>query len=114
MRGGRSFLILLVLAAGLGSYAYFVVSKKDVTADSTAKHPKLVTADSAKVTELEIHSAAGDTTTLKKSGTTWQITSPVQADADTPTVDSLVSSLTSLESQRTVDDHPASLAPFGL
>ena len=29
MRGGRSFLILLVVALGLGGYIYFVESKRD-------------------------------------------------------------------------------------
>jgi hypothetical protein len=29
MRGGRSLLILLVVAVGLGAYAYFVESKRD-------------------------------------------------------------------------------------
>jgi hypothetical protein len=114
MRSGKSFLILLLLAAGVGSYAYFVESKRDTTADSTTKHPKLLTADAARVAEIEVHAASGDVTTLKKSGDTWQITSPIQTDADSGQVSSLVSSLTSLESQRTIDEHPASVAAFGL
>ena len=115
MRSGKSFLILLVLAAGVGAYAYFFESKKDLTADTAAtKHPKLVTADSSKVTDLEIHSASGDVTSLKKSGEAWQIVAPVQADADSAEVGSLVSTVTSLEAQRTVDEHPANLAGFGL
>jgi ribosomal protein L12E/L44/L45/RPP1/RPP2 len=114
MRSGKSFLILLLLAAGIGSYAYFVESKRDTTADSTTKHPKLLTADAGKITEIDVHAASGDDTTLKKSGDTWQITSPIQASADSAQVNSLVSSLTSLESQRTIDEHPASVASFGL
>jgi hypothetical protein len=114
MRSGKSFLILLLLAAGIGSYAYFVESKRDTTTDSTTKHPKVLTADAAKVAEIEVHAASGDVTTLKKSGDTWQITSPIQTDADSGQVNSLVSSLTSLESQRTIDEHPASVAAFGL
>jgi hypothetical protein len=115
MRSGKSFLVLLLLAAGVGSYAYFVESKHDPTAtDATTKHPKLLTADSSKITDLEIHAASGDVTTLKKSGADWQITSPVQASADVSQINSLVSSLTSLESQRTVDEHPTSVSAFGL
>jgi hypothetical protein len=115
MRSGKSFLILLVLAAGVGAYAYFFESKKDLTADTAAtKHPKLVTADSSKVTDLEIHSVSGDVTSLKKSGESWQIVAPVQADADSAEIGSLVSTVTSLEAQRTVDEHPANLAGFGL
>ena len=93
----------------------FVESKHDPTAsDATTKHPKLLTADSAKITDLEIHAASGDVTTLKKTGPDWQITAPVQAEADASQVNSLVSSLTSLEAQRTVDEHPSSVAAFGL
>jgi len=114
VRSGKSFLVLLILAVGVGAYAYFVESKKDLTADTTTKHPKIVTADSAKVTDVEVKSATGDDTTLKKNGQDWQITSPVTADADAAAVNSLVSSLTSLEAQRTVDDHPSSVAQFGL
>jgi hypothetical protein len=114
MRSGKSFLILLLLAAGIGSYAYFVESKRDTTVDSTTKHPKVLTADAGKIAEIEVHAASGDVTTLKKSGDTWQITSPIQVDADSAQVNSLVSSLTSLESQRTIDEHPASVAAFGL
>ena len=115
MRSGKSFLILLLLAAGIGSYAYFVESKRDTTADSTTtKHPKILTADAAKVGEIQVHAASGDVTTLTKSGGHWQITAPIQADADSAQVDSLVSSLTSLESQRTIDEHPSSVASYGL
>jgi hypothetical protein len=114
MRSGKSFLILLVLALGVGAYAYFVESKKDTTAENAAKHPKLVTADSSKVSELEIHSASGDVTSLKKNGDTWQIVAPVQAEADSAEIGSLVSTVTSLESQRTVDEHATDLAGFGL
>jgi hypothetical protein len=114
MRSGKSFLILLLLAAGVGSYAYFVESKRDTTTDSTTKHPKILTADAAKVGEIQVHAASGDVTTLTKSGGRWQITSPIQADADSAQVDSLISSLTSLESQRTIDAHPSSVASYGL
>ncbi|HEY6356878.1 MAG TPA: DUF4340 domain-containing protein, partial [Vicinamibacterales bacterium] len=114
MRSGKSLLILLLLAAGVGSYAYFVESKRDTTADSTTKHPKILTADAAKIAEIQVHAASGDVTTLTKSGAHWQITSPIQADADSAQIDSLVSSLTSLESQRTIDEHPSSVASYGL
>lgn len=114
MRSGKSLLVLLILALGVGSYAYFVSSKKDTSADAATKHPKLVTADSAKVTELQVHAASGDVTTLKKTGETWQITSPVVADADASQVNSLVSTLTTLESQRTIDEHPTTLSSYGL
>jgi hypothetical protein len=114
MRGGRSFLVLLVIAVGLGAYIYFVESKKDTT-DTTAKKDKLFQiADTGKFEEIEVRAPAGDVTHLKKIGDTWQIVEPEVMDADTTEVASLVSTLSSLEVQRTVDEHPASVKPFGL
>jgi hypothetical protein len=114
MRGGKSFLILLVLAAALGSYAYFVVSKKDATADDTAKKDKVFTVDQAKIEEIEVKAAAGDVTRLKKDSGTWHITLPLTADADQSDTSTLVSSLSTLEVGRVIDEKPASVKDYGL
>ena len=39
MRSGRSFLLLLVVAAGLGGYIYFVEMKRDPAADKVVLYP---------------------------------------------------------------------------
>ena len=114
MRGGKSFLILLVVAAAVGAYAYFVESKKDVSDSTTTKTEKVWTLDGDKIEQIEVKAANGDVTTLKKSGTTWQITAPKATDADQSAVSSIVSSLASLESTKTVDENPASVKPFEL
>ena len=83
MRGGRSFIILLVVAMGLGAYIYFVENKKDVSGTAATKKDKLFTGvDSGKVEEIEVHAGTGDVTHLKKSGDKWQIVAPETADAD--------------------------------
>ncbi len=112
MRSGRSLLVLLVLAAGLGGYIYFVEAKREPNAPET--RDKVFAVESSAIEEVEIRSASGQTTTLKKAGTDWQITAPVTAPADAPTVESLLSSIASLEIQRVVEEAPASLTPFGL
>jgi hypothetical protein len=113
MRGGRSFLILLIVAVGLGTYIYFVESKRDLT-EPAAKKDKVFQIDSGKFEEIEVHAPAGDVTHLKKIGDAWQIVEPEVMDADTTEVATLVSTLSSLEVQRTVDEHPASVQAFGL
>jgi hypothetical protein len=113
MRGGKSLLVLLLLALGLGGYAYFVESKKDTTA-STTKKDSFVTVDSTKVDELEVHSASGDDTTLKKAGADWQISAPDPGPADNSDVNSLLTTLGSLEASRTINDKPTSVKEFGL
>ena len=105
--------MLLVLAAGLGAYIYFVESERDPSGTAEDK-AKVFTVESSAIEEIEIRSAAGPTTTLRKTGTEWQIVAPVTAPADTSTVDSLVSSLASLEVQRVVEESPTAVAAFGL
>ena len=104
MRSARSLLVLLVLAAGLGAYIYFVESKRDLTDPETRKD-KVFTVETGKIEEVELRSPNGDTT-LKKTGTTWQIVAPVTVPADEYTVSSLVSGLETLEMQRSLQDNP--------
>jgi len=113
MRGGRSFLILLVLALGLGGYAYFVESKRDLSDPKTIK-AKVFGLEAGKIEEVKVTSASGETTTLKKSGTDWQIVAPEPMPADTAAIGSLVSSVETLEQQSVLDENPKSLEGFGL
>jgi hypothetical protein len=114
MKRGRSFLLLLVVALGIGAYAYFVESKREVSDSTAGKTEKVWTLDSEKVEQIDVKAASGDVTTLKKSGTDWQITAPVTANADQSAVSSMLSSLSSLESTKVVDDAPADVKPFEL
>ncbi|MCC7010838.1 MAG: DUF4340 domain-containing protein [Acidobacteria bacterium] len=113
MRGSRSLLVLLVVALGLGAYIYFVESKRDTT-DPSLKRDKVFALEPGKIDEVEIHAASGEITTLKKNGDDWQMAAPVSTAADAGTVSSLVSSLETLEKQKTLEEHPSSVTPFGL
>jgi hypothetical protein len=116
MRGGRSFLILMVVALGLGAYIYFVESKREPAGDTTAAKKEKVFAsiDSSKFEELELHAASGETTTLKKKNGLWEIASPEAVPTDSSEVGGLLSSIESLEIQSVVDANPKSAADFGL
>jgi hypothetical protein len=114
MRGGRSFLILVVLALGLGAYIYFVEMKRDPTAADETKKEKVFALEPGKIDEVEVRAASGDVTTVKKAGDTWQIVAPETLEADTTEVGGLVSTLESVERQRTIDENPASVKAFGL
>jgi hypothetical protein len=113
MRGGRSFLVLLVVAFGLGAYVYFVEMKRDIS-DPSLKKEKLFAIETGKVEEVEVHAESGDVTTMKKTGDTWQIVKPAALDVDTPAASAVVSTLETIEAQRTVDENPASVKEFGL
>ena len=115
MRGGKSFLVLVVVAAAIAAYVYFVESKRDPAESAdTVKHEKIWTLDSAKVEELELKAAGGDVTKLKKNGAVWQITSPEPGEADQEAVGTVLSAISSLESPKVVDENAASLAGFEL
>jgi hypothetical protein len=113
MRGGKSFLILLGVALALGGYIYFIELGRDPSG-TPEKKDKVFAIESGKLEELEIRAASGETTSLKKQGDNWQIVSPAGIDLDPSEVSSVVSTLETLENQRTLEENPSSVAEFGL
>jgi hypothetical protein len=112
MRSGRSLLVLLVVALGLGAYIYFVESKREP--GEAEKKARVFTVDAGKIEELEIRATSGETTTLKKTGDHWMIVTPVATSVDEPAVSSIVDGLASMEVDKVIDDNPTGLASFGL
>jgi len=109
VRLGR-ILVLAVLVAALGAYLWIYEVPK---AQREGKKEKLVAVDKDAVTgitltypdrEIELH----------KDGDTWRIVRPVQATADDATVKAVLGAITDAEVQRTLDEAPKDLAPFGL
>ena len=114
MRGGRSFLLLMIAALGLGAYIYFVEMKRDPAAADTAAKEKVFSVESGAITEVQVRAEEGDVTTLRKEGDAWQITAPETLEADTTEVSGLVSTLESLERQRVIAENPESVDQYGL
>jgi hypothetical protein len=113
MRGLRSFVGLLAILLALGAYLYFVESKR-TPGDEAEKKDKVFAVEPDKIDEVSIKSESGDRTTLKKSGTGWQIVAPAQAQADAAEISGIATNLSTLEQQRVIDENPATLAEFGL
>jgi hypothetical protein len=114
MRGLRSFLVLLVVAIGLGAYIYFVERKRPSAEDAATKREKVFTVESSAIEELEIQSEKGERTKLTKTGGAWRIVAPEATAADESEVSSIASSLATLEIQRVVEEKPSDLAEYGL
>lgn len=119
MQRGRNTLILLVLAAAMGAYVYFVEAKRTATPDTGAPAPETRAKvfdklDSTKIDDITIKGSAGEVTHLKKTGTAWQIVQPVQSSVDETEVSGLISNLGSVEIDRVVDQDPKDLAKYGL
>jgi hypothetical protein len=113
MRGMRSFLGLLAILIALGAYLYFVESKR-TPGDDAAKKNKVFTVEADKIDEVTIRAEAGDTTTLKKAGTEWQIAAPSSMAADGAEISGITTNLASLEEERIIDEKPGDLKDFGL
>jgi len=113
MQRGRSFLILLIVALGVGAYIYFVESKRDPL-ETEAKTKVFAGVESGTVEEIEVAADSGEVTRIRRQDGDWQIVQPAGVPADSTRTASLASTLESLEEQRVVSENPSSLASFGL
>ena len=112
MKGLRSFLVLLVVAAGLGIFLYYDSSRDPA---SESKQEKVFAGlESDKIEQVTVTSATGEKTTAQKQGTVWQLTSPATAAADEAELSGMASNLASLELQRVVDDQATDFKQYGL
>lgn len=111
MRGLTSTLVLLAVLIGLGSYIYFVDSKRSA-GDAEAK-TKVFTVEADKIQEIRV-TTGPESAVLKKVDGAWRMTEPVEADADETEISSLTSNLATLEQNRVVDENAADLAQYGL
>ena len=114
MRGLKSTLALAVVLAGLGGYIYFVALKKPAD-DGTPKLEKVFASlQAGKINELKVTSSNGETTTLKKDKTGWQMTAPLAVKASEMEASTITGDLTTLEVSHVVDENPADLKDYGL
>jgi hypothetical protein len=113
MGRGRSTLILFVLALGFGGYLYFVDSKRPVVDESAKK--KVFSYEADKINQLELKSAGGEVTALRKDASgTWTIVQPAEAAADRNAASEVATSLANLEEDRVVDENASDLKAYGL
>lgn len=114
MRGFRSTFVLLLVLLGLLGYIYFYEMKRPDSSSATEQKEKVFAVESAKIEQVDVKSASGDRTVLKKAGDAWRLVEPLEAKADETEVSGIVSNLASLEIQRVVDENAKDLGQFGL
>lgn len=111
-------LIAAVVLAGLSGALYW--SNHHPASESTTKAssdapPKILTLNQDDITRLAIKKKGGEETALgKDSAGKWQITVPKALGADQDAVSSMLYAVSSLNSERLIDDKPADLAQYGL
>lgn len=102
----------VVVAAGLGTYAYVGVFQAEQAEEARkSADEKLVPLESAAVKKLTVQ-AKGETTVLEKRDGSWRIVSPVEAAADSSAVEALVSRLA--EARRKSEVKASDPKPYGL
>jgi len=113
-RYGFTILFALILA-GLGAYLYFVdlpAERRQVLTETQEK--KIVPFEMGEITGLSIRSDQAEVVLTSGENRTWKITAPLQTDADSREVDSLLRALMLGKVSRVVEEKAPALAPFGL
>jgi hypothetical protein len=108
-------LVLLLILAALGGYLYWVElpSQRQEEQQETASRTLLPFPETA-ITGLSLSTPQGIVEMVLRDGGRWAITAPLQAEADSREVQSLIRALVTGKVTRTVDDIGSALAPFGL
>jgi hypothetical protein len=111
---GRSFLLLLAVAAAIGGYVWFVEMKRDPYASTDEPREKLFAVEAAGIQELRLTSEDGEQSTLRRAGDRWTLAEAPGAEVDESEATQIATGLATLEATRVVDEEPASLAEYGL
>ncbi len=113
----RGLIVAASVLAVLGGLLYWSEHRKPeespkVSADTP---PAILKLDDSTITNLEIKKKDAEPILLAKSGSgNWQITEPKPLNADQSAVSSMVSTLSSLNSERLVDEKATDLKRYGL
>src|SRR5579864_8160658 len=112
----RGLLAAVVVLAALGGAAWWSERKEKAEAGkpSADAPPKILSIPEDQFKQIQLVKKASDTTTLSKADGKWQIVQPKPLAADQDSVTSLVSSLSSLTSERLIEDKASDLASYGL
>ncbi len=110
-------LIAAVILAGLGGLVWWSnrsEAAKVGKADPKAA-PKILELKEGDIRQIEIRHRDGETTVVKKDDAgKWSITAPQPMAADQTAVGAVTSAVTSLSSDRMVDDNASNLPSYGL
>jgi len=112
----RGLLAAVVVLAALGGAAWWSEKKEkaDAAKPPSDAPPKILTIPDDQFKQIQLVKKGGETTTLSRADGKWQILQPKPLGADQDSVTSLVSSLSSLTSDRVIDEKPSDFSTYGL
>lgn len=106
----RSTLLLLLLAVGLGAYAYFVERPAQQRESQKAT---LLDIERDAVEDVNLTYSDREIHLEKSPDGHWHIVAPLEADADQQAVKNLVDAIVNAEVTKTIDDPGDDLSPYG-
>lgn len=110
----RKIFLLASILLALGGYFYFYELRgKEARKAKEETAKKLFSMKKEEVQELRLQKGSQVIVCRKVTGR-WELLSPVKAPADSAAVEGLLSSLTDLTAERTVEEKPKDLAAYGL
>ena len=107
----RKALVMVTLLLALGAYIYFVELAKE---KEEADKKKLFAFDKDAVTAVTLTYPDRALQLKKDPAGKWQLTQPIEVEADETTVINLLSALADVEVKRTLEEPPQDLALYGL
>ena len=112
----RGLIFAVAVLAGLVGTLYWSNHHKpsESVQASADTPPKILTLNESEVSRIDLKKKIGPELVLARDNGSWQISSPDKLAADQSAVSGVVSTLSSLSSERVVDDKPDDLSQFGL
>ena len=114
----NSLLVAAIVLAALSGVLYWSNHRKPVenaVKVSADTPPKILTLSQDDVTKIDIKKKSGDAVELAKNDAgKWQITEPKLFRADQSEVSSMLSTLSSLSSERLIEEKASNLSDYGL
>jgi Domain of unknown function (DUF4340) len=111
----QTIIALAVLAGLWGIFTYYGRKKPAPSSEAkSAESKKIFPVKNNQIVAFTVTATDGKPVTCTREGNTWQITGPEKLAADSSTIGSFLTSLTSAVPDEVVSEQPGSLKEFGL
>ena len=113
----RGLLVATLVCAALAGVLYWSDHRKpsaEAAKPDADAAPSILKLSEDSINQVELKKAGAQTILLTRSGSAWKITEPKPFAADQTAVSSILSTISSLNSERLVEDKSANLQRYGL
>ncbi|HEY2015121.1 MAG TPA: DUF4340 domain-containing protein [Bryobacteraceae bacterium] len=111
----NGLMVAVALLAVLGGVVWWSNKKQEAAAKSPSDTAtKLISTPEDQFQEIWLKKVTGEVIDLQRDGAKWKLVQPQPLRADQDTVSSMVSTLSSLNADKLIEDKAADLKPYGL